>query len=461
MFSRRLAGALTAVCLVAWPAAARAGDDATLLRVFLNDGTALISYGEFARIGDQVVFSMPTAATPNPPLHLVNLAADRVDWNRTNRYAEAARADHYLETRADLDYAALSNEIAGAMNEVSTSKDNVRRLSMAESARKTLAEWPQNHFNYRSADVRQMLGMLDEAIADLRAAAGGQKFELALTTFADPPAIIEPLLPPPTPKEAIEEILSAARIVESSSERTALLSTALASLDRDAGSLPADWVSSVRSETSAAVQAELTIDRTYQAFARRYIALATRRARYADVRGVERLIVLARQRDRALGSKRPDNVNALVAAVEAQLDAARQLRLARDRWALRAPALRAYRTAIQAPMNLFARLNTPLQSIKSLSGTSPTALQRIERTVEQILRQASAVAPPDELRQAHALLISAVQLAGHAGQIRREATLAADVTRAWDASSAAAGALLLGDRAKSDIQTLVRPPQLP
>ena len=42
------------------PAAARAADDATLLRVFLNDGTSLVSYGELARVGDRVVFSMPT-----------------------------------------------------------------------------------------------------------------------------------------------------------------------------------------------------------------------------------------------------------------------------------------------------------------------------------------------------------------------------------------------------------------
>ncbi len=34
------------------------------------------------------------------------------------------------------------------------------------------------------------------------------------------------------------------------------------------------------------------------------------------------------------------------------------------------------------------------------------------------------------------------------------------MTRAWDASSAAAGALMLGARARADIQALLRPPQL-
>ena len=78
-------------------AAARAADDATLLRVFLTDGTSLVSYGEPARVDDRVVFSMPTEIAPNPPLHLVNLPADRVDWDRTNRYAATARMTRYVE----------------------------------------------------------------------------------------------------------------------------------------------------------------------------------------------------------------------------------------------------------------------------------------------------------------------------------------------------------------------------
>jgi hypothetical protein len=146
--------------------------------------------------------------------------------------------------------------------------------------------------------------------------------------------------------------------------------------------------------------------------------------------------------------------------VQARLDAARQLRLARDRWALRAPAFRKYRIAIRSPMDIFARLKPSLEDIKSLSGTSPASLSALERAVNQIIAQVSAIVPPDEFRAAHALLVSAVQLAASAGQIRREATLASDISRAWDASSAAAGALMLGSHAKSDIQTLLRPPQL-
>src|SRR6185295_16367816 len=123
-------------------------------------------------------------------------------------------------------------------------------------------------------------------------------------------------------------------------------------------------------------------------------------------------------------------------------------------------AYRSYQVAIQPPIVLFARLKPPLEGIKSLSGTSPGTLSALQRTVDRILVQVSAIAPPVELRTAHALLVSALHLAGNAAQIRREATLAADVGRAWDASSAAAGALMLGARAKNDIQTLLNPPRL-
>ena len=90
-----------------------AADDAPLLRVFLNDGSALVSYGEFARVGDRVVFSMPLGSVAdNPTLHVVDIAASRVDWARTNRYAESARTTRYFESQAERDYAALSNDVA-------------------------------------------------------------------------------------------------------------------------------------------------------------------------------------------------------------------------------------------------------------------------------------------------------------------------------------------------------------
>src|SRR5688500_3441622 len=107
MSSRTIAGWFALALLLVCPLVALAADEGTLLRIFLKDGTVLVSYGEPARVDDRVVFSMPTAATPDPPLHLVNLASALVDWERTDRYAEAARAAHYINTQAASDYAAL------------------------------------------------------------------------------------------------------------------------------------------------------------------------------------------------------------------------------------------------------------------------------------------------------------------------------------------------------------------
>jgi hypothetical protein len=73
---------------------------------------------------------------------------------------------------------------------------------------------------------------------------------------------------------------------------------------------------------------------------------AEARARLGDVRGINRVLARLRKNDQELGSQRPDVVNAAIAAIEAQRDAARRLRLARDRWAARAPVLRQYRAAM-------------------------------------------------------------------------------------------------------------------
>ena len=190
------------------------------------------------------------------------------------------------------------------------------------------------------------------------------------------------------------------------------------------------------------------------------LPLANRRANAADVLGLERLLAQVYRQDEQLGRKRPDAVAALVGAIQERLDAARRLQLARDRWALREPVLRKYYLAISRPIDLLAGMNPALENIKALAGSSPGALATIERVAAQILTLSAAVAPPDEFSAAHALLVSAVQMAATAARIRREATLAGDIGRAWDASSAAAGALMLIARARSEIQSLLRPPEL-
>lgn len=460
MRRRWIVSALAMLSLLAPARALMAADDATLLRVFLRDGTSLVSYGEFARVADRVIFSLPTATTDNPPLQLVNIPADRVDWDRTNRYADSARAARYVATQAENDYLTLSIRVSKTLNEVAFTSDASRRLAIVEDARKTLAEWPQNHFNYKVEDVHQMLTMLDEAIADLRASQGGTRFDLSIVAAAAPPTPAEPLLPPPTLAESIEQLLTAARLASSPPERQAFWNVALERLDHEAASLPAEWAASTRATTKAALDADRRVDRSYQAMIRRLTAVADMRARAADVRGVSRLLARLVRNDEALGRQRPDVVTEAIDAIQQRLDSARKLRLARDRWAARLPALRHYRTAMDDSLGILRGIEGPLADIKELSGSTQGTLVFVERQVARLLRSMEPIVPPEEGRAAHALLVSSAHLAARAARMRTEATESGDVARAWDASSAAAGALMLSARAKMDIQAFLRPPQL-
>ena len=460
MKRRKLAAALAMLSLLMHVPASAADDDATVLRVFLRDGTSLVSYGEFARVADRVVFSLPTSALPNPSLQLVNIPAARIDWDRTNRYADAARAARYARTQAEPDYAALSSAVARTLNDVAVTADPTQRLAMVEGARKTLAEWPQTHFNYRVAEVRQLLSMLDETIADLHAAAGGSRFELSIVAVAPPREAAERLLPDPTAVESVEQLLVAANLAESASERRSLLKVALASIESRAASFPSSWAAATRLKVKRALDADLKIDRSYQLMIRRAIGRADARARFADVRGISRVLQTLRQSDAALGRRRPDAITDAIRAIEARLDAARRLQLARERWSVRAAALRRYAVAMSLPLKILHSLDPPLDDIKLLVGSNAETLALVQRQAARALTLMGQIVPPDECRDAHALLVSAANLADNAAMIRRSAAEAGDITRAWDASSAAAGALMLGAKARTDIQAVVARPQL-
>jgi hypothetical protein len=58
------------------------------------------------------------------------------------------------------------------------------------------------------------------------------------------------------------------------------------------------------------------------------------------------------------------------------------------------------------------------------------------------------------------MLVSAVDLAGEAGRMRREAALAEDMKKATDAASVASGALSLAAQARAEIRRTLLPPKL-
>jgi hypothetical protein len=461
MKMRWAAAVAIAVGLLLFARVGTAAEDPSLFRVFLKDGASLVSYGELARVGDRIVFSMPTAASAeNPQLQLVNIPLEKIDWERTERYTESVRSSHYVATQAESDYAVLTAEIDKSINDIAATSEPAKRLVIVEKARKRLAEWPAAHFGYRQDEVRQMLGMLDEAIAGLRAAAGERKFDLTFAAVTDAPVANEPLLPKPSPREAIEQTLLAATLSPSASDRVSLLTMVIVNLERDGKALPTDWAWSTRVETQAALANEARFDREYQLFTGRMLGTAKLNARRGDVRAIQRLLTEIPRADASYGRRRPEVITSLIAAVEHELDGARRLQMARERFAMRAGDFRKYRTSVIGPIVRLTSLTSALEDIRSLAGSPAATLATIQRVTAQLLASLSSVVPPDEFKGPHSLLVSSAQLARAAADIRREAVLARDMARAWDASSAAAGALMLSARARTEIETLSHPPQI-
>jgi hypothetical protein len=169
-------------------------------RIFLTDGTPLVSFGEFARANGRVVFSIPIGPPSSPDaLQVVTLPDSAVDWDRTDRYTDAVRHQTYASTRGEEDYAALTGAVARALGEIAFTTDASSKLAIAADIRRQLLEWPAAHFAYRSGDVRELTAHVEEAISAIRARAGQRSFDLNLVAMIEPPS--EPLLAEPQLKD--------------------------------------------------------------------------------------------------------------------------------------------------------------------------------------------------------------------------------------------------------------------
>jgi hypothetical protein len=452
-----VAGQTTNTGAVAGGAATLVPTDAVgLFRVFLTDGSSISSIGELARVGDRVVFSLPLSATRQP---VASLAAADVDWARTERYTNAVRGARYAATRGEADFAAMSALVARTLSDVAVTPGRGAQLALAERARRMLADWPRDHYGYRAEDVRQTLALLDEVIAGLRAATGETKFDVNLVAGTAPPPPTEEPLPPPTLKDAIEQALRLSTLAGSAAERVMLLEQAEAALgELSDASGDAAWMAAIRTRTTDALQLERRTDRAYQELATTALRDAGRRAARSDVRGLLRVRARIVRRDRELGAKRPDQVQALMAAIDERLDAARRLRLAEDQWQARAPALRAWRDAVWPTLERLRGARALLGDIRTLAGPPLAALTAFSRELDRLAPFVRALTVPAEAAEANATLQSALQLAATAARYRERAIVTNDMRAAWDASAAAAGALLFSDRADTLASALLVSP---
>ena len=448
---------VVAFCWLAASGVASAATGAVLFRLFLADGTSIVSYGEFARVDDRVIFSMVMGGSAEPRLHAATLPASAVDWARTDRHAASTRYQWYAETRGEDDFLRLSDDVAAVLNQVLLTGDRAQALEVALRARATLAEWPREHYGYRQRDVREILAFLDEAISDLRVATGTTAFEVALV--ADTPDIIlEPLESMPSLLEQIDQAFRVAELSERSSERMALFQTALLLLDEAGTSIRPVEAERLRHFASSRIREEQDIDKRYGDWSRRLMNAASRGAERARINDVQRVLDRIPRDDDRLGHRRPEVVQAVHASVQSRLEAARHLRLLQDRWEIRVSLYRDYQRSVGVQMLQLVKLQPSLEAIRRLDGPTPEDLVAMQARLGGGAERLDRMRPPVDLEPAHSMLISAWRFAENAVKSRYEAARAGSVSTAWEASSAAAGSLLLLSRVQQEIRELLEPP---
>jgi len=448
------------LCVAAVPAVARAASSEPMLfRLFLTDGTSLVSYGEFARLGDRVVFSIVTGGSTEPRLQVATLPASKVDWPRTDRHAASTRYQWYATTRGEEDFLRLSNAVADVLNQVVQTSDRTRALEIAQQARATLAEWPREHFGYRQPDVREILSFLDEVISDLRAATGARSFDVALVARA-PDVVLEPLAAMPSPREQIDQVLRLAALTEHPAERVVLLRAALEVLGDAGPTIPRRDAVPLRKLAESRLRVEQDIDGRYASLSRRLVGEATRGAARARIDDVQRVLNRIPREDARLGGHRPETIQALRTSIQAQLDAARRLRLLQDRWTIRRSLYREYQRSVGAQLSQLTKSQPALEAIRRLDGPTPDALVKLRAALRGGAEHLDRMRPPDDVRATHDLLVGAWRFAENAVNERYAAARAGDVGSAWQASSAASGALLLLSRVQQEIRELLEPPTL-
>jgi hypothetical protein len=455
----RLALFLCAAALVPSPSSGQSATSRVLFRVFLSDGRVLSSYGEWARLDDRVVFSMPTQLTHDPiELKLITIPAQRVDWPRTESYAESVRAAAYAANRGDADFAAFSGEVAKVLNDVAKIKDPAARLQTAERARQKLSEWPAEHYGYRAVEVRDALAVLDEVISQMRVAQGITRFDLALSANAPVVAPPPPPLPPPTDAELVEQFVAAASIAESPVERIGLLQTVMRLLDRAIALLPSEWATRMRATVGPDLEHEKQIEKSYNDLRTRTLEEATRLASKGRMSDLERLRQHVKDEDKRLGGQRVGDITALLSTIDVETAAAIETRDARREYDRRAPVYRKYRRSTNSAFKVFGDAVFALEQVKSMTGPPVNTIAPLNKRLAAAGKSFRKVTPPDELAAGHALIASAWELADNALRLHVEAVSANSIDTAQRASSAAAGALMLYQRARADQLAVMEPP---
>jgi hypothetical protein len=448
----RIGAWLAAALLLPAVSAAQAIDPGVVYRVFLKDGRALPSYGEYAEVDGQLVFVLPVGDPgKSVELQLMSLPVASIDMVRTSRYAEGTRARRYAETRGPADYSELSASVSIALAEVEKERDPAARLRKAEEARATLMAWPNSHFGYRAVEIRELAALFDDVISDLRAAAGQPQMSVSL--MAGPaPAVYDPALPSLTLRDSIQLALAAADVSELGEERMSILRAALSA----AGSPD---TAGLREEISRRLVAELNADAAYGSLATEVTLLADAAMHRGDVRTVSALVDSLPERDRALGGLRPVQMRGLRDRLGAMLERTREFRLQVDHWRFSAKQYAAYERRVRPLISSLDGLRPVLAFIQDMRGMAFTRLAKADSKIHALVQQVRRIEPPADLQGVHSTLLSALFMAGQATDRRRQAVIRSSLPIARDAAAAASGAMMLFAQARADLRAQLALPR--
>jgi hypothetical protein len=433
-------------------ASAQQIDSGSIFRIFLKDGVGLPSYGDYAVVGDRLVFTLAVGRDVSH-LQLMSLPAASVDLERTARYATSVRAAHYARTRGEADYLAMTAEVTQALDHLARVPDPATRLALAEEAKRRLLKWSRDNYSYRASDIRQLAGLFDEVIAELRLAAGAPAISLEFSTAPIVPDL-EPLWPAPDYPETLALILAAVGAADLPEERRGILQAALQALSdepRHAG---------VRAVLARELETETAADAAYATLAADLLARAEKAMQKGDVRGISALEPELATRDEALGYRRGSLVSTLSSQLRAMIDRAAAYRLALDHYALVRRDLLRYERRVRPIMSGLDALKPLLTHVRDLQGSEYSQLEQAEAKLIRFRTQLESLTPPDELATIHATLTSALRMAETACARRRLAVATTSLTAAKEASAAAGGALLLSAAVRQDLVALLFPPRL-
>ena len=239
-----------------------------------------------------------------------------------------------------------------------------------------------------------------------------------------------------------------------------LLQNALALLADAATIIPPADLTRLRRFAETEIRKEKLIDNRYDALARRLMDAANRGAARARAGDVQRVLNQIPREDSRLGRRRPEVIQALQYSVQGQLAAARRLRLQRDQWELRKTLYREYQKAVGPQLLQLVKSQPALEAIRRLDGPPPDTLVTLQARLTGGAARLERTRVPADLRAVHDLVLGAWRFAETAVRGRYDAARAANVNTAWEASSSAAGALMLLSRAQQELRTLLEPPRL-